>query len=81
MRLNNAQKAAFRVQRRAIVKRAKQLSLLREYHDDTIRVFDDQLKRSQALFFSIASFIHSITIKEEDKFDKSRKRKHDNFAE
>jgi len=59
--LNNAQKAALRIRRKAVVKRMRQLKLLREIHDG-ITQMNDTLARSQALFCDISMSIHSISV-------------------
>src|SRR4051794_31677844 len=61
MKLNNAQKAAIRILRRAVVRRMRQLRLLQKY------VADEQLKIQEvherlALFKKIAQSLHGVAV-------------------
>jgi len=73
IKLNNAQKAAIRVARKASVKRLRQLELLQEYVADTRLKIQDVVEQQSALFKQIAS-LHRVVVETETEASLRRER-------
>jgi len=71
--LNNAQKAAIRISRKAIVTRTRQLKLLEKYVAD-VRLKCQGLHEQLAVFKQIARSLHNVIVETETEGSERRKR-------